>query len=330
LDNDSSDLELVRRRFERDGKTKEGKAVNRKAFTLIELLVVIAIIAILAAILFPVFAQAKAAAKRTADLSNTKNLGLGMIMYGGDYDDNPPPMMQGAWDWPRHQYIIWKDCILPYIKNGGRTPLAGGAAYTGTADENGGIFASPTWSDSWAPVSVDDGDGTNLYGDATTRFPRSYSLNMDAGLNEGVGSLANEAGVIPWVAYWSWETPYVTGGGSYTSLSNPANTIMITGTEDPYPNLSARMMCYGCANGSGQAQNGCAEANPQLTEVRSVGNALVDICFFDGHAKNVNGYATLSNDMWDVFQAPGWNVPTQWPGYVQIEEYMKYYGEWNP
>ena len=75
--------------------------MDRKAFTLLELLVVIAIIAILAAILFPVFAQAKAAAKRTADLSNTKNLGLAMIMYGGDYDDNPAPMMQGAWDWPR-------------------------------------------------------------------------------------------------------------------------------------------------------------------------------------------------------------------------------------
>ena len=59
----------------------------RKAFTLIELLVVIAIIAILAAILFPVFAQAKAAAKKTAALSNTKQLVLGMIMYIGDYDD---------------------------------------------------------------------------------------------------------------------------------------------------------------------------------------------------------------------------------------------------
>jgi prepilin-type N-terminal cleavage/methylation domain-containing protein/prepilin-type processing-associated H-X9-DG protein len=62
--------------------------MNRKAFTLIELLVVIAIIAILAAILFPVFAQAKAAAKKTATLSNVKQSSLGQIMYAGDNDDN--------------------------------------------------------------------------------------------------------------------------------------------------------------------------------------------------------------------------------------------------
>jgi prepilin-type N-terminal cleavage/methylation domain-containing protein/prepilin-type processing-associated H-X9-DG protein len=64
--------------------------MNRKAFTLIELLVVIAIIAILAAILFPVFAQAKLAAKKTASLSNQKQIGLASMMYAGDYDDTLP------------------------------------------------------------------------------------------------------------------------------------------------------------------------------------------------------------------------------------------------
>ena len=61
-----------------------------KAFTLIELLVVIAIIAILAAILFPVFAQAKAAAKKTSCLSNTKQVGLAALMYANDNDDGLP------------------------------------------------------------------------------------------------------------------------------------------------------------------------------------------------------------------------------------------------
>lgn len=65
-------------------------AMKRSGFTLIELLVVIAIIAILAAILFPVFAQAKEAAKKAACLSNMKQQGLGAMMYAGDQDDALP------------------------------------------------------------------------------------------------------------------------------------------------------------------------------------------------------------------------------------------------
>ncbi len=64
--------------------------MRRQAFTLIELLVVIAIVAILAAILFPVFAQAKQAAKRTVCVSNMKQLGLAFTMYLGDSDDTLP------------------------------------------------------------------------------------------------------------------------------------------------------------------------------------------------------------------------------------------------
>lgn len=94
---------------------------RRRAFTLIELLVLIAIIAILAAMLFPVYAQAKEAARKTQSLSNIKQLGLAFIMYASDYDDVLPaatiegapgqtnPDNLGAFHWP------W--LTLPYVKS---------------------------------------------------------------------------------------------------------------------------------------------------------------------------------------------------------------------
>lgn len=87
----------------------------KRAFTLIELLVVIAIIAILAAILFPVFAQAKEAAKNTALLSNTKQTGTAVQIYLADYDDTLPLVWQndtsGQGDWS------WQGNVQPYMKS---------------------------------------------------------------------------------------------------------------------------------------------------------------------------------------------------------------------
>jgi len=81
----------------------------RKAFALIELLVVIAIIAILAAILFPVFAQAKVAAKKASDLSNLKQIGTSVMIYTSDYDDLFPLQAgrdcSGAWNFNSRVYV---------------------------------------------------------------------------------------------------------------------------------------------------------------------------------------------------------------------------------
>lgn len=86
--------------------------MKKSAFTLIELLVVIAIIAILAAILFPVFAQAKMAAKNTSTLSNLKQCILGSVMYSGDYDD-----VNIQYQSPDNPWTGWGVLMQPYLKN---------------------------------------------------------------------------------------------------------------------------------------------------------------------------------------------------------------------
>ncbi|MES2465493.1 MAG: DUF1559 domain-containing protein, partial [Armatimonadota bacterium] len=87
---------------------------RRSAFTLIELLVVIAIIAILAAILFPVFAQAREKARQTSCLSNMKQLGLAMVQYAQDYDEALVPFQVTT-----STSTLFNFLLDPYVKNQG-------------------------------------------------------------------------------------------------------------------------------------------------------------------------------------------------------------------
>jgi len=107
------------------------RSQQRKAFTLIELLVVIAIIAILAAILFPVFARARENARRTSCLSNVKQMGLAIMQYTQDYDEQYPNIFQPrpgavAADMPDgriwttsggNPLILWQQLTFPYHKS---------------------------------------------------------------------------------------------------------------------------------------------------------------------------------------------------------------------
>lgn len=145
------------------------------AFTLIELLVVIAIIAILAAILFPVFAQARASARGASSESNLKQISLGILMYVQDYDETMP--LHNRWGDPASPFSIggtrcsmWSYDIAPYLKNtqifidplyGPENttsfwyPLATSYGYNYTAlSSYSGAFGSTPWVERPAPLAA--------------------------------------------------------------------------------------------------------------------------------------------------------------------------------
>ena len=179
--------------------------MSRKAFTLIELLVVIAIIAILAAILFPVFAQAKLAAKKASDLSNIKQIGTATAIYLNDADDTYPRLVAGDFsNWPSSTYD-WSSAVVigPYTKN---TDL----------------LKCPTDSHTV-------GNGASFYGLPTSRAPKTVSYLPNAITNWSPGS-TTAWGVLNPVGLFTMPENFTglpSPATNATSIGSPADVIML-------------------------------------------------------------------------------------------------------
>jgi prepilin-type N-terminal cleavage/methylation domain-containing protein/prepilin-type processing-associated H-X9-DG protein len=119
----------------------------RRGFTLIELLVVIAIIAILAAILFPVFAQARDAARKTSCTSNLKQVGLAMLMYAGDFDEQFPWAASNA----ATPTVTWYDLCEPYVKAGAK-----GFGFLGAGSVQATFYRCPNFDKTDVPMRAGD------------------------------------------------------------------------------------------------------------------------------------------------------------------------------
>ena len=167
-------------------RSKTSPSAKRSAFTLIELLVVIAIIAILAAILFPVFARARENARRSSCTSNLKQIGLGVMQYTQDYDERLPMRQYDNSDFGVAN--SWRRTTYPYTKSAQIYSCPSNTSNNLPADDStaarltavGGAGA-PVFMRSYGANASDSVADDNLGGEPPMEYGRSSSL---AALND--------------------------------------------------------------------------------------------------------------------------------------------------
>ena len=254
--------------------TTHKSAANRlrSAFTLIELLVVIAIIAILAAILFPVFAQAREKARQAACISNEKQISLAVLQYVQDYDETFPMSEDGNTTGPGSR--PWADAVQPYIKNGDQ--------YSGVSYGKGGVWSCPSWPETGDP-SI-DGQGQR-YG-TNDMFISNYGRNTPDSIRATVpvSLIDAPADKVLFVEKGRKGTPWNWPDFSTLQSKWVAGSILTSGQVDP------------SKDGSGESaqpyndRDGVASDNPgaweggRMIRYRHAGTS--NVAFVDGHVKS--------------------------------------------
>jgi prepilin-type N-terminal cleavage/methylation domain-containing protein len=197
-------------------------APKPKGFTLIELLVVIAIIAILAAILFPVFAHAKTAAKKTMMISNGKQHATAQLLYSTDADDLFSPVFgfHGEWDSPSFMVLC-----LPYTKSIGVAM----DPFTPATINSNPMVLNAQWgmpprrnASNWCPQTPSDTSGC-AFGTYNSRT-RDQITGGQRWIREGVGGVYGGGHPVNWMDY-----PYKDSFPSLssTAVGRPAETILV-------------------------------------------------------------------------------------------------------
>ena len=251
---------------------------TRQAFTLIELLVVIAIIAILAAILFPVFAKAREKARTISCLSNEKQIGLGFMQYIQDNDEHLPV----AWDnnsAPGGSARSWAQMTFPYIKSLQlfKCPSNSLAAAAGLMNCDGFNHGPTNDTTNWS------------CGAGAPQIPAGYAMNSDLGYQNG------------------GQTNY----GPYKSIAgidSPSSKILVT-ESSTYTPMTHWPDWFSCGGGpcTSVAQ---AQGSSSYYATAFAGHVgMMNVIYCDGHAKTMQptNMVAVTSQIGMMFPTSGYN-----------------------
>ncbi len=234
-------------------------SLRSRGFTLIELLVVIAIIAILAAILFPVFAKAREKARQITCASNLKQIGLGILQYSQDYDELMPRCGGAIGFADGTQYMPWSTFITPYIKNG---------AGTSSVAQGGNVFKCPS-NPSTSTAYAGEAGAYQYSCDYVTNFNQSFG-GPPGNYYKGNGAFGNQG-----------PDPIPNADISIASIVAPASLIALMENNAKGPGNSAWNI---------DITNSSFAATGLFAGHTAVSNYL----FCDGHVKALRPFATLA------------------------------------